>query len=432
MHTLQQLKNGELKGVKELRLSEGLTEFPTEIFDLADSLELLDLSGNKLHSLPAEFCKLSKLKIAFFSDNLFTEFPKEMAACKELEMIGFKSNQITTVSEGVFPEKLRWLILTNNQIQSIPKSIGKCYRLQKVAFAGNCLTELPAEMAQCKNLELLRTSANQLNEFPSWLLSLPKLTWLAVSGNTYNSKHTIHNTLPKIHWSDLELHNVLGTGASGIISKAKWITAGKEVAVKVFKGEVTSDGLPHDEMLACIEAGNHDNLVKVIGQLANHPDGKEGLVLELIPNEYSNLGLPPSFVTCTRDTFKDGTQFSLTTILNTAKGVASAMKQLHERCIMHGDLYAHNILIDQHANPLLGDFGAATIYDEKNEQTLLFEKLDVRAFGCLLDDMLQQIVNEDKSGERFKAISLIREECMTERIELRPDFEELDKRLQQL
>jgi len=430
MHTLQQLKSGKLKGVKELRLSEGLTEFPSEIFDLADSLELLDLSGNKLHSLPADFCRLGKLKIAFFSDNLFTEFPKEMAACKELEMIGFKSNQITTVSEGVFPEKLRWLILTNNQIQSIPKSIGKCYRLQKVAFAGNCLTELPVEMAQCKNLELLRISANQLSEFPNWLLSLPKLTWLAVSGNSYNSKHTIHNTLPKIHWSDLEIHNVLGAGASGIISKAKWITANKEVAVKVFKGEVTSDGLPHDEMLACIEAGNHDNLVKVIGQLANHPDGKEGLVLELIPNDYSNLGLPPSFVTCTRDTFKEGAQFSLTTILNTAKGVSSAMKQLHERCIMHGDLYAHNILIDQQANSLLGDFGAATIYDEKNEQTLLFEKLDVRAFGCLLDDILQHVVNEDKTGERFNAISLIRDECMMERIELRPDFEELDKRLQ--
>ena len=432
MHTLQQLKSGQLKGVKELRLSEGLTEFPSEIVDLADTLELLDLSGNKLSGLPADFAKLKKLKIAFFSDNLFTEFPKEIAACPELEMIGFKSNQITTVAEGVFPEKLRWLILTNNQIQSIPKSIGKCYRLQKVAFAGNCLTELPVEMANCKNLELLRISANQLKQFPEWLLSLPKLTWLAVSGNAYNSKHTIHNSLAKVSWDDLEIHNVLGSGASGIISKAKWLSKQQEIAVKVFKGEVTSDGLPHDEMLACIEAGYHTNLVKVIGQLMNHPEGKEGLVLELIPNDYSNLGLPPSFISCTRDTFKDDAEFSLQTILTTIKGVSSAAKHLHERYIMHGDLYAHNILIDTNANPLLGDFGAATIYDEKNKQTMLFEKLDVRAFGCLLDDMLQRVVRDEIADAKHVILSKLRDDCMQEEITLRPSFEEIEKRLLEL
>jgi hypothetical protein len=50
---LGQLKAGLLTGIQRLDLSCGLTEFPREIFDLADSLEILNLSGNKLSCLPA-------------------------------------------------------------------------------------------------------------------------------------------------------------------------------------------------------------------------------------------------------------------------------------------------------------------------------------------------------------------------------------------
>ncbi|ORE25079.1 protein kinase, partial [Pseudomonas aeruginosa] len=39
MHTLQQLRSGELAGTARLDLSCGLREFPREIFELADSLE---------------------------------------------------------------------------------------------------------------------------------------------------------------------------------------------------------------------------------------------------------------------------------------------------------------------------------------------------------------------------------------------------------
>ena len=68
MQTLQQLLSGELKGTKTLKLSCSLTIFPKEIFDLVDTLEILDLSCNHLSQLPDNFSDLKKLKIAFFSD----------------------------------------------------------------------------------------------------------------------------------------------------------------------------------------------------------------------------------------------------------------------------------------------------------------------------------------------------------------------------
>ena len=70
---LEQLKSGLLAGIQRLDLSCGLTEFPREIFDLADSLEILNLSGNALTSLPDDLSRLHKLRIIFCSDNLFTE-----------------------------------------------------------------------------------------------------------------------------------------------------------------------------------------------------------------------------------------------------------------------------------------------------------------------------------------------------------------------
>lgn len=159
-HTLEALQSGELKGTNRLKLACGLNTFPDEIFTLADSLEILDLSDNNLSELPENMSDLSKLKIVFFARNQFTEFPSQLANCPSLSMVGFRSNKITHIPENVFPKKLQWLILTDNKIEQLPKSIGDCHLLQKFGLAGNLLKELPAEMSNCKSLELLRVPTN--------------------------------------------------------------------------------------------------------------------------------------------------------------------------------------------------------------------------------------------------------------------------------
>lgn len=430
MQTLEQLQSGKLAGCTSIRLSCGLTEFPRELFDLADSLELLDLSGNQLNSLPSDFGRFKKLKIAFFSDNLFTEYPEVLASCPLLEMIGFKANQIKYISEKAISENIRWLILTNNQIPQLPKSIGNCYRLQKVALAGNQLTELPDEMANCRNMELLRISANNIKVLPQWLMTLPRLSWLAYSDNPCAS--TIHDNqyLIEIDWSELELKEQLGEGASGIISKANFISQQKEVAVKVFKGEVTSDGLPDSEMNACALAGNHSSLVTLLGKIKNHPLQKDGLVFELIPETFKNLGKPPSFISCTRDVFDEGTRFSINDIIQTAINTSSVLVQLHSKGIMHGDFYAHNLMIDENSHVLLGDFGAATLYDLKSENALLHEKLDVRAYGCLLDDLLTYSI--ETNSKELDVLCELRDLCFNEVVTERPTFKEIFRKLELL
>src|SRR6187402_303029 len=95
--TLELLKSGKLQGTRHLKLSAELKAFPFEIFDLTDTLEILDLSGNQLSTLPQEFTRLTKLKILFLSDNAFTEFPAILGECHSLDMVGFKANKINKI-----------------------------------------------------------------------------------------------------------------------------------------------------------------------------------------------------------------------------------------------------------------------------------------------------------------------------------------------
>ena len=128
MHTLAQLRGGQLHGLKRLDLSAGLTEFPREIFALADTLEVLNLSGNALSSLPDDLGRLHKLQVLFCSDNQFTEVPTVLGQCPQLSMVGFKANQIRTLPGQALPPALRWLILTDNQLAELPPEIGRAFR----------------------------------------------------------------------------------------------------------------------------------------------------------------------------------------------------------------------------------------------------------------------------------------------------------------
>jgi tRNA A-37 threonylcarbamoyl transferase component Bud32 len=407
LHTLEQLKSGQLKGIKRLKLSEDLTEFPLEILDLADSLEILDLSGNQLSELPEELSQLINLRIIFASNNLFTHLPDVLGTLPELEMVGFKTNQIKTVSEQSLPAQLRWLILTDNAIEVLPPSLGERPRLQKLALAGNKIRVLPESMENLSNLELVRLSANQLTEFPEFLIKLPKLAWLAFAGNPFCKHPSSLDSVPAVSSQCYSLTQVLGQGASGVISHANWLNRDfdfpQEVAVKVFKGEVTSDGYPHDELEACLQAGHHSNLVKSIAQVDE--SDYLALVMELIPSNYYNLGLPPTLESCTRDTFNEGFKLSIAQINSITEQMIDVFEHLHANKVCHGDLYAHNTLVNEQGLMIFGDFGAATIYGYlTEEQQQGIRRIEARALKYFFEDLLTVCAASDINSELYKKL----------------------------
>ena len=439
--TLEQLRAGQLAGTRRLKLACGLSEFPREIFDLADTLEILDLSGNALTRLPDDLPRLSKLRIIFASDNPFTELPEVLGQCSQLSMVGFKANRIRKVSGQSLPPLLRWLILTDNEIDTLPAEIGTCTQLQKLMLAGNRLRTLPEELAACSRLELLRLAANQLSELPAWLLRLPRLSWLAFAGNPFSealeTAALTDTPSADIRWDELKLEQQLGEGASGVIYRAALLArhehASRPVAVKLFKGAVTSDGLPDCEMAACIRAGDHPNLIPVVGKVKDHPAGTHGLVMELIDPQFTNLAGPPSLESCTRDVYDADTRFELASVLRLAYGMASAACHLHRQGVMHGDLYAHNILHGGQGRALLGDFGAASFYatDDRHFRFAL-QRLEVRAYGCLLEELIDRCDLVAAQADIAAKLVALKENCLSEEIDSRPLFDEIAAVLRQL
>jgi hypothetical protein len=431
LEILSQLRSGQLKNCSKLTIGAGLETFPREILELADSLEVLDLSNNRLRSLPDDFDRLKKLKILFISQNQFEVFPSVLGRCDALSMVGFKSNQIREIPEHAFPPLLRWLILTDNAIEALPNSIGNCAQLQKLMLAGNQLRSLPDEMKNCRNLELLRLGANPLERLPDWLMALPRLSWLGV-GRNLKPESEESEALADVVWEDLEMGDRLGEGASGVISRAVWqqhLSNPLTIAVKVFKGSVTSDGWPQDEMRACMAAGLHPNLIGVLGRVVGHPDDRLGLVLPLLDQGFEILGHPPSFESCTRDTFASDRFFEPAFVLRVVKGIASAARHLHDRGIMHGDLYAHNILVNAAGDAVLSDFGAASFYEVGSAM----EASEVRAFGCLLEDLLDRCQNSTQdtiqSVSTTNQLRELKELCLQPTASMRPRFKEICDRI---
>ncbi len=416
-------------------LSCGLTEFPREVFAQADTLEILNLSGNALSALPDDLPRLHKLRVIFCSDNCFTELPEVLGRCPHLEMIGFKANQIKHVSAAALPPNLRWLILTDNQIEVLPAALGSCRRLQKLMLAGNRLRNFPESLAACEHLELLRIAANRFDALPDWLLMLPRLAWLAYAGNPcsdgYEQAVLARPVIAPIDWATLDIHHTLGEGASGVIYRAQHQQEADShpVAVKLFKGALTSDGLPSSEKAAYLAAGEHPRLIPVKGKISGHPDATLGLVMSLVDASFINLARPPSLASCTRDCYALDAQFSFSQVQAIAHGIASVAAHLHAQGIMHGDLYAHNILWNRQGDCLLGDFGAASFLPPDGAAAEALQRLEVRAFGCLLEELLERCTASTATEASLEKMRTLQQRCMQIPATSRPLFVEIEQDL---
>ncbi|WNW10505.1 leucine-rich repeat-containing protein kinase family protein [Pseudomonas sp. DTU_2021_1001937_2_SI_NGA_ILE_001] len=428
MHTLADLRAGRLAGIERLDLSCGLEQFPPEIFELADTLRVLNLSGNALDQLPDDLYRLDRLEVLFASENRFTELPSALGRCKRLSMIGFKANRIEHIPAQALPAHLRWLILTDNHLESLPEQLGHCSDLQKLMLAGNRLRSLPASLANCDRLELLRIASNRLDTLPDWLLSMPALAWLAHAGNPF-STCPAPARIRRIPWRQLTVSQQLGEGASGIIQQGQWQSeeGSRPVAIKLYKGELTSDGSPLDEMQACMAAATHPQLIDVLGEITDHPEQRRGLVMGLIDPEWSNLAGPPSLDSCTRDCYPADLTLDLPALMRLATGIAAVTAHLHARSLTHGDLYAHNILWQPDGRCLLGDFGAAAFHPAAAQAQAL-ERIEVRAFGIFLQELLDRC----PAASDESRLQTLAQACRQDQVLARPAMHEVHRLLLQL
>ena len=128
----------------------------------------LDLSECGLRTVPKEVLRLRALEFAQsrekqvkraagFVREGFTEpedliLPRErvqessnvLGEMEHLFMLSFKANKVREIPEQSLPiASLGWLILSDNEIEVLPKSLGKVSKMRKLMLAGNKIKELP-------------------------------------------------------------------------------------------------------------------------------------------------------------------------------------------------------------------------------------------------------------------------------------------------
>jgi Leucine-rich repeat (LRR) protein len=175
--------------------------------------------------------------VLFALANRFEIVPESIGALPALRMLSFKGCALRSLGAVRLPSSIVWLILTDNQLESLPAQLGELVGMRKLMLSNNRLTALPPEMAHMSRLELLRLANNQLLELPRWLLepeTMPRLAWLALAGNPGLKPAPPRASLPTVRPSELALGEVLGQGTAGVVRRAQW--RGTTVAVKEYAG----------------------------------------------------------------------------------------------------------------------------------------------------------------------------------------------------
>ena len=83
---------------------------------------------------------------------------------------------------------------------------------------------------------------------------------------------------------------------------------------------------------------------------------------------------------------------------------------------------------------MLGDFGAAAFYDRSDRAVAqALEQIEVRAFGCLLEELLERLnagfANRAIYLENIVKIERLRDRCLMRVVAQRPLFQQIEREL---
>ncbi|CAL5199256.1 unnamed protein product [Lathyrus oleraceus] len=225
-----------------------------------------------------------------------------------------------------------------------------------------------------------------------------------ISGNlrtiSYFDFHTLRKATKNFH-----RRNLLGSGGFGPVYQGKLVD-GRLVACKKLSLDKSHQGerefLAEVRMITSIQ---HKNLVRLLGCCSDGP--QRILVYEYMKNRSLDL-----FVHGNTDEFLNwSTRFQI--ILGVARGLQYLHEDSHVR-IVHRDIKASNILLDEKFQPRIGDFGLARFFPEDQAYlstqfagTLgytapeyairgeLSEKADIYSFGVLVLEIISCRKNTD-------------------------------------
>lgn len=201
--------------------------------------------------------------------------------------------------------------------------------------------------------------------------------------------------------------NVLGTGGFGPVYKGS-MPDGQEVAVKKLSVNSRQGVREFVNEVKLLIKSQHKNLVTLLGCCAEGPE--KMLVYEYLPNKSLDYFLFNNRKTSSLDWPK---RFQI--IIGITRGLLYLHEEAPER-IIHRDIKASNVLLDEQLNPKISDFGLARLFpgDDTHLHTFrisgthgymapeyamhgyLSVKTDVFSFGVLVLEIVSGRKNHTK------------------------------------
>jgi serine/threonine protein kinase len=192
--------------------------------------------------------------------------------------------------------------------------------------------------------------------------------------------------------------NLLGQGGFGYVYKGVLAGSGKEVAVKQLKSGSGQGEREFQAEVEIISRVHHRHLVSLVGYCI--AGNQRMLVYEFVANNTLEHHLYA----------KDGPVMDWSTRMKIALGSAKGLAYLHEDChprIIHRDIKAANILLDNNFEAMVADFGLAKLTTDTNTHVStrvmgtfgylapeyassgkLTDRSDVFSFGVMLLELL--------------------------------------------
>ncbi|GJS75313.1 G-type lectin S-receptor-like serine/threonine-protein kinase [Tanacetum coccineum] len=160
---------------------------------------------------------------------------------------------------------------------------------------------------------------------------------------------------------DFSLENKLGQGGFGPVYKGK-LRDGREIAIKRLSRTSGQGLVEFKNELTLVAKLQHTNLVRVLGCCIH---GEEKMIIyEYMPNKSLDFFL---FDENRKAELNCPKRFSI------IEGIAQGLLYLHKYSrmrVIHRDLKANNILLDENLNPKISDFGMARIFKDNETEAM--------------------------------------------------------------
>ncbi|CAN4114910.1 unnamed protein product [Withania somnifera] len=352
----------------------------------ASSNQLPDWNQNQVN--PCTWSKItcddnSNVLMVSLSNMGFTgTLTPRLGVLKHLNTLSLQGNRIT----GKIPEalgnltSLTMLDLEKNRLSGeLPASLGNLEKLQFLFLSQNNLTgTIPESLSGLPNLINLQLALNGLTgKIPDRLFQVPKYNF---SENHLNcglnfsrrcvsdSEGEVDRRIPfgqlrRFAWRELQLatdnfseKNVLGQGGFGKVYKGVLGDSTKVAVKRLTDYESPGGDAAFQREVEMISVAVHRNLLRLIGFCTTPTE-------RLLVYPYmQNLSVAYRL----RELKPGESVLAWPTRKRVALGTARGLEYLHEHCnpkIIHRDVKAANVLLDDDFEAVVGDFGLAKLVD---------------------------------------------------------------------